>query len=277
VCERFDVVQDFAMDTLASASSDELDQFRCASRTPAPPSRSDSDERHVMRDCVRALLICLCVHHSDVDATRARRSRSRSRSRERPRARHAHTSAANLLDDATAGDATSVNARSRHRHRRRRDGNDDDKPIASTTSKADDDIGLYEMANDTRDVSTIADADEHTWLARTRTLLRPGRYASTFVVQLGALAQRALRQTVRSWRLLLTHASVAVLLAILVGRIYWQRPLDLGGFQDRLGAMFFSLALFAFANLSVLDIFVVERVRECGRVCVRARETCAAH
>jgi hypothetical protein len=35
--------------------------------------------------------------------------------------------------------------------------------------------------------------------------------------------------------------------------------LGLAGFQDRVGSQFFTLALFAFANLSVLDLFVTER------------------
>jgi ABC-type multidrug transport system ATPase subunit/ABC-type multidrug transport system permease subunit len=84
-------------------------------------------------------------------------------------------------------------------------------------------------------------------------------YAVSFLTQFNVLAYRSALHTVRTWRLLATHALVAILLALLVGAIYWQRGTGLAGFQDRLGSIFFSLALFAFANLSVLDLFVTER------------------
>jgi ABC-type multidrug transport system ATPase subunit/ABC-type multidrug transport system permease subunit len=84
-------------------------------------------------------------------------------------------------------------------------------------------------------------------------------YAVSFLTQFNVLAYRSALHTVRTWRLLATHALVAIMLALLVGAIYWQRGTGLAGFQDRLGSIFFSLALFAFANLSVLDLFVTER------------------
>lgn len=84
-------------------------------------------------------------------------------------------------------------------------------------------------------------------------------YAVSFLTQFNVLSYRSALHTVRTWRLLATHALVAVMLALLVGAIYWQRGTGLAGFQDRLGSIFFSLALFAFANLSVLDLFVTER------------------
>jgi hypothetical protein len=40
--------------------------------------------------------------------------------------------------------------------------------------------------------------------------------------QIGTLAHRALLHTIRTWRLLLTHALVAVVLALFVGGIYWK-------------------------------------------------------
>jgi len=82
----------------------------------------------------------------------------------------------------------------------------------------------------------------------------------------GVLGQFAIL-SVRTWRnlyrnplLMLTHYAVAILLAVLVGYLFYGLTDDLKGFQNRLGFFFFILALFAFSTLSSLTVFAPERL-----------------
>ncbi|GAB7338285.1 hypothetical protein MBLNU457_4603t2 [Dothideomycetes sp. NU457] len=82
----------------------------------------------------------------------------------------------------------------------------------------------------------------------------------------GVLGQFAIL-SIRTWRnlyrnplLMLTHYAVAILLAVLVGYLFYGLTDDLKGFQNRLGFFFFILALFAFSTLSSLTVFAPERL-----------------
>jgi ABC-type multidrug transport system ATPase subunit len=136
---------------------------------------------------------------------------------------------------------------SRH-HRRHRNDDDDGDDLRPSKVAADDDMAAAQRQPVLRgDGSYLASS------------FKRSEYSVSFLTQFTTLSYRSVLHTIRTWRLLATHALVAVLLALLVGAIYWKRGTGLAGFQDRLGSIFFSLALFAFANLSALDLFVTER------------------
>jgi len=59
---------------------------------------------------------------------------------------------------------------------------------------------------------------------------------------------------------MLTHYAVAILLAVLIGYLFYGLTDDLAGFQNRLGFFFFLLALFGFSTLSSLTVFAPERL-----------------
>jgi hypothetical protein len=60
--------------------------------------------------------------------------------------------------------------------------------------------------------------------------------------------------------LFLAHITIAIILGILLGSLFWQVDVDLSGVQNRLGVLFFMCALLGFASTSALDMFSKERV-----------------
>lgn len=74
------------------------------------------------------------------------------------------------------------------------------------------------------------------------------------------LSRRTWRNLYRNPQLMLTHYAIAILLAVLVGFLYYGLTDDLKGFQNRLGFFFFMLALFGFSTLTSLTVFAPERL-----------------
>lgn len=73
--------------------------------------------------------------------------------------------------------------------------------------------------------------------------------------------------SIRTWRnlyrnpfLMLTHYAIAILVAVLVGVLFYGLTDDIAGFQNRLGLFFFILALFGFSTLTTLTVFSTERL-----------------
>jgi ABC-type multidrug transport system permease subunit len=60
--------------------------------------------------------------------------------------------------------------------------------------------------------------------------------------------------------LFFAHFAFSVVLAILLGSLFWQVDVDLSGVQNRLGVLFFMCALLGFAATSSLDMFNKERL-----------------
>lgn len=60
--------------------------------------------------------------------------------------------------------------------------------------------------------------------------------------------------------LFFAHFLFSVVLALLLGSLFWQVDVDLSGVQNRLGVLFFMCALLGFAATSSLDIFSNERI-----------------
>lgn len=65
---------------------------------------------------------------------------------------------------------------------------------------------------------------------------------------------------VRSPSQALVHVVVGVVMGVLLGVLYLDVPDDLAGFQNRMGAFFFSLTFFGLSSLSCIDLFMGERV-----------------
>ncbi len=77
--------------------------------------------------------------------------------------------------------------------------------------------------------------------------------------QLAVLFWRALMDIVRNPTLLLLHWVMGLLMGLFGGCIFFGVGLDISGAQDRLGAIFFSLAFFAFTSLTTVDLIMNER------------------
>jgi ABC-type multidrug transport system ATPase subunit len=60
--------------------------------------------------------------------------------------------------------------------------------------------------------------------------------------------------------LMWAHYSIAIILAFVLGVLFWQVENTLAGFQNRLGIFFFIFSIFGFGCLSSLEIFARERI-----------------
>ena len=87
-----------------------------------------------------------------------------------------------------------------------------------------------------------------------------GYHKTGILGQFAILSVRTWRNLYRNPLLMLTHYAVAILLAVLIGYLFYGLSDDLAGFQNRLGFFFFLLALFAFSTLSSLTVFAPERL-----------------
>lgn len=82
----------------------------------------------------------------------------------------------------------------------------------------------------------------------------------SFVQQFLILSKRTWKNLYRNPMLMLAHYAVAIVVAVLCGYCYFGLTNDIKGFQDRLGLLFFILALFGFSTLTSLAVFSSERV-----------------
>lgn len=78
--------------------------------------------------------------------------------------------------------------------------------------------------------------------------------------QFQVLSVRTWRNLYRNPMLMLTHYAIAIVLAVLVGFLYFSIKDDIPGFQNRLGLFIFLLALFGFSTLTSLTVFAPERL-----------------
>ncbi|KAH8117946.1 hypothetical protein DFH11DRAFT_867335 [Phellopilus nigrolimitatus] len=90
-------------------------------------------------------------------------------------------------------------------------------------------------------------------------LLR-GRRGASWLVQFRILSGRAFKNLYRDPALLTAHYLSSIVLALVCGYFFRSVRNDIGGFQNRLGVFFFSLALFGFSCLSVIGVFANERL-----------------
>ncbi|KAI9478275.1 MAG: P-loop containing nucleoside triphosphate hydrolase protein [Benjaminiella poitrasii] len=81
-----------------------------------------------------------------------------------------------------------------------------------------------------------------------------------FYHELSLLSSRTFINLYRNPFLFFAHFAFSVILAILLGTLFWQVDVDLSGVQNRLGVLFFMCALLGFAATSALDMFNQERI-----------------
>lgn len=74
------------------------------------------------------------------------------------------------------------------------------------------------------------------------------------------LSRRTWRNLYRNPMLMLTHYAIAVVLAVFLGFLFFGLTDDIPGFQNRLGLVFFVLALFGFSALTIVTVFAPERL-----------------
>lgn len=86
-----------------------------------------------------------------------------------------------------------------------------------------------------------------------------GAYASGFYHQFWVLSRRTARNVLRSPSLGLAHMLLSVLVAVLIGSVYYHVNDEWSGLQNRAGCLFFVISLLAFASLSSLELFIAER------------------
>jgi len=92
--------------------------------------------------------------------------------------------------------------------------------------------------------------------------------AAYWIDQLWVLIARTMVNNFRNPYLLRLQYSTTVILALLMGAIFWQLDYDARGTQDRFGVLFFMISLLAFGSMSSLDLFFHERA-----IFVRERAT----
>ena len=79
-------------------------------------------------------------------------------------------------------------------------------------------------------------------------------YSVSLFTQLVNLMKRAMLVVIRKPSLLIAHVLVAVILGSFVGGLYWQSGNALSGLQNKLGSVFFILALIGFSALSAIGV-----------------------
>lgn len=73
------------------------------------------------------------------------------------------------------------------------------------------------------------------------------------------LSSRTWKNLYRNPMLMLAHYAIAIVLGVLCGYLFFGIKDDISGFQNRMGLIFFVLALFGFSTLTSLNVFAAER------------------
>ncbi|KAG0247815.1 hypothetical protein BG011_000887 [Mortierella polycephala] len=84
-------------------------------------------------------------------------------------------------------------------------------------------------------------------------------YPTCFLTQLRVIMKRDLQTLIRDRSLLILHLAVAIVLGLFVGGLYFNVTMNLAGFQNRAGSLFFMLALLGFSSISALGAFTESR------------------
>ncbi|KAK4054896.1 hypothetical protein OIV83_000820 [Microbotryomycetes sp. JL201] len=86
------------------------------------------------------------------------------------------------------------------------------------------------------------------------------RSPATMFTQFEVLAQREMLNLKRDWTSATMHIVVSALVGLFVGGIYYQVDTTIGGFQSRVGSLFFLGSLLAFSSLSALSNFATVKL-----------------
>ncbi|KAG0084709.1 hypothetical protein BGZ92_009639 [Podila epicladia] len=80
-------------------------------------------------------------------------------------------------------------------------------------------------------------------------------YPTSFLTQLRTIMKRNFQTLIRDRSLLVLHLGVAIVLGVFIGGLYFKVGMDLAGFQNRAGSLFFMMALLGFSSISALGAF----------------------
>uniref|UniRef100_A0A6I8N0B8 ABC transporter domain-containing protein n=1 Tax=Ornithorhynchus anatinus TaxID=9258 RepID=A0A6I8N0B8_ORNAN len=84
-------------------------------------------------------------------------------------------------------------------------------------------------------------------------------YASGFGTQLYWLTQRSFKNLVRSPQASVAQVAVTIMLALVMGAIFFDVKLDQSGIQNRVGALFFMTTNQCFSTVSAIELFVKDK------------------
>ncbi|KAF9430392.1 hypothetical protein BGZ94_007043 [Podila epigama] len=84
-------------------------------------------------------------------------------------------------------------------------------------------------------------------------------YPTSFLTQLRTIMKRNFQTLIRDKSLLVLHLGVSIVLGIFIGGLYFSVGMDLAGFQNRAGSLFFMMALLGFSSISALGAFTDTR------------------
>ncbi|KAF9335210.1 hypothetical protein BG006_000670 [Podila minutissima] len=84
-------------------------------------------------------------------------------------------------------------------------------------------------------------------------------YPTSFLTQLRTIMKRNFQTLIRDRSLLVLHLAVAIVLGVFIGGLYFKVGMDLAGFQNRAGSLFFMMALLGFSSISALGAFTEVR------------------
>eukprot|EP01091_Cochliopodium_minus_P001796 TRINITY_DN1176_c0_g1_i1.p1 TRINITY_DN1176_c0_g1~~TRINITY_DN1176_c0_g1_i1.p1 ORF type:complete len:980 (+),score=224.17 TRINITY_DN1176_c0_g1_i1:2-2941(+) len=86
-----------------------------------------------------------------------------------------------------------------------------------------------------------------------------GEHANPFILQFYYISQRTLKHIFRNPYLLRFQYAMIIIISLFLGGLYWHLGKDIAGVQDRIGCLFFIVALLSFGSLTSIDIFFSER------------------
>ena len=86
-----------------------------------------------------------------------------------------------------------------------------------------------------------------------------GEHANPFILQFYYISKRTLKYILRNPYLLRFQYVMVVVVALFLGGLFWKLKNDISGVQDRIGCLFFLVALLSFGSLTSIDIFFAER------------------
>ncbi len=84
-------------------------------------------------------------------------------------------------------------------------------------------------------------------------------YIVTFYTQLVQVMKRSVKILIRKPMLLMAHITVSILIGLFIGAVYFKSDQSLGGVQNRLGSLYYTLVWIAFSSISAIGAFTEER------------------
>ncbi|NWW54119.1 ABCG2 protein, partial [Pedionomus torquatus] len=84
-------------------------------------------------------------------------------------------------------------------------------------------------------------------------------YANGFLTQLYWVSQRSLKNLIRSPQASVAQIAVTIILALVVGAIFFGVKLDRSGIQNRVGSLFFVTTNQCFSSVSAIELFIRDK------------------